>query len=65
MNFECWISFAPYVNNRFCLHFDKQSVELGKQLAKNIEVDLKGNQQVSSHDASTNGLINYIKSKRA
>ncbi len=41
------------------------SVELGKQLAKAIEGDLRGNEPVTSHDASTNGLINYIKSKRS
>ncbi|CAH0403217.1 unnamed protein product [Chilo suppressalis] len=42
--------------------FDQWGVELGKQLAKVIEPELKGNDPVSSHDASTNGLINFIKS---
>jgi len=42
--------------------FDQMGVELGKQLAKAILPELKGDSQVSSHDASTNGLINSIKS---
>ena len=41
--------------------FDQMGVELGKQLAKVIEPELKGRQQVLSHDSSTNGLINYYK----
>ena len=41
------------------------SVELGKQLAKTIEEDLKGSKQVYNHDSSTNGLINYIKASRS
>ena len=44
--------------------FDQWGVELGKQLAKVIEKELAGTSEVTSHDASTNGLINYIK-KRA
>ncbi|MEQ2189661.1 hypothetical protein GOODEAATRI_027541 [Goodea atripinnis] len=36
-------------------------VELGKQLAKKIEPELKDASPVSSHDASTNGLINFLK----
>ena len=40
------------------------SVELGKQLAKIIQPELRGTDAVSSHDASTNGLINYIKEHR-
>jgi glucose-6-phosphate isomerase len=39
-------------------------VELGKQLAKTIEDELQGDESVSSHDSSTNGLINYYKSIR-
>ena len=39
-------------------------VELGKQLAKAIEPEMQGDTPVSSHDASTNLLINFIKSKR-
>jgi glucose-6-phosphate isomerase len=41
--------------------FDQWGVELGKQLAKAIEGDLKDYSHVSSHDSSTNGLINFIK----
>ena len=36
-------------------------VELGKQLAKAIEPELEGKDQVTSHDSSTNGLLNFIK----
>lgn len=36
-------------------------VELGKQLAKNIEPELNNTAEVHSHDASTNGLINFLK----
>lgn len=42
--------------------FDQWGVELGKALAKAIEGDLANNDKVSSHDSSTNGLINFIKS---
>jgi glucose-6-phosphate isomerase len=41
--------------------FDQWGVELGKQLAKAILPELDGSQPVSSHDSSTNGLINYYK----
>lgn len=41
--------------------FDQWGVELGKQLAKAIEPELQDNSPVSSHDASTNGLINFLK----
>lgn len=44
--------------------FDQWGVELGKQLAKAIEPELQDNTPVSSHDASTNGLINFIKASR-
>jgi glucose-6-phosphate isomerase len=44
--------------------FDQWGVELGKQLAKAILPELKSGDAVKSHDASTNGLINYYKSKR-
>ena len=44
--------------------FDQMGVELGKQLAKAIEPELQGDEPVTSHDASTNGLINYYKSQR-
>ena len=39
-------------------------VELGKQLAKIIQPELQGTDPVKGHDASTNGLINYIKGHR-
>ncbi|XP_045616730.2 glucose-6-phosphate isomerase isoform X2 [Procambarus clarkii] len=42
--------------------FDQWGVELGKQLAKAIEPELQDNNTVSSHDSSTNGLMNFIKS---
>ncbi len=41
--------------------FDQMGVELGKQLAKAILPELKGDDEISSHDSSTNGLINYYK----
>ncbi len=41
--------------------FDQMGVELGKQLAKAILPELKGAEAVSTHDSSTNGLINYFK----
>ncbi len=44
--------------------FDQMGVELGKQLAKKILPELTGKDAVSSHDSSTNGLINTIKSMR-
>jgi glucose-6-phosphate isomerase len=45
--------------------FDQWGVELGKQLAKNILPELKGDRPVSSHDSSTNNLINYYKRLRS
>ena len=44
--------------------FDQFGVELGKVLATKILPELSGNETVSSHDSSTNGLINYYKSNR-
>ncbi len=44
--------------------FDQWGVELGKQLAKNILPELKQNDKVTSHDSSTNGLINIYKKMR-
>jgi len=42
--------------------YDQWGVELGKQLAKAIEPELGDKSTViTSHDASTNGLINFIK----
>ena len=44
--------------------FDQWGVELGKRLAKAILPELEGTGEVSSHDASTNGLINRYKRMR-
>jgi len=44
--------------------FDQWGVELGKQLAKQILPELQDNSVVTSHDASTNGLINTYKKLR-
>jgi glucose-6-phosphate isomerase len=44
--------------------FDQWGVELGKQLAGKILPELKNNDEVSSHDSSTNGLINQYKAWR-
>src|SRR5215213_1118976 len=44
--------------------FDQWGVELGKQLANKILPELNNNDGVSSHDASTNGLINAFKLMR-
>ncbi|MBF0423264.1 MAG: glucose-6-phosphate isomerase [Magnetococcales bacterium] len=41
--------------------YDQWGVELGKQLAKQILPELTSSGAVTSHDASTNGLINYYK----
>ncbi|WP_159518743.1 glucose-6-phosphate isomerase [Sunxiuqinia indica] len=44
--------------------FDQWGVELGKQLANNILPELTNEESVSTHDASTNGLINAYKEMR-
>ena len=44
--------------------FDQWGVELGKQLAKSILPELKGETQINAHDQSTNGLINHYKAWR-
>jgi glucose-6-phosphate isomerase len=44
--------------------FDQWGVELGKQLAKAILPELSAPGEVSSHDSSTNGLINEFKKRR-
>ncbi len=44
--------------------FDQWGVELGKQLAGKILTELEQHTTVTSHDASTNGLINYFKSNQ-
>ncbi|MGV3704891.1 MAG: glucose-6-phosphate isomerase [Arcticibacter sp.] len=45
--------------------FDQWGVELGKQLANKILPELKDDQSISSHDSSTNGLINQYKEWRS
>jgi glucose-6-phosphate isomerase len=44
--------------------FDQWGVELGKQLANKVLPELENNDTISSHDASTNGLINAYKAFR-
>ncbi len=44
--------------------FDQWGVELGKQLASTILNELNSSEQISGHDCSTNGLINYYKQRR-
>lgn len=41
--------------------FDQWGVELGKQLAKNILPELNDHEKVTTHDGSTNALINQYK----
>jgi len=45
--------------------FDQWGVELGKQLAKKILPELVSADAVTSHDSSTNGLINHYKTRKA
>ena len=44
--------------------FDQWGVEFGKQLAGKLLPELQGKQRASSHDASTNGLINRYLANR-
>ena len=44
--------------------FDQWGVELGKQLASKILPELRASGAVTTHDASTNGLVNLYKSRR-
>lgn len=44
--------------------YDQWGVELGKQLAKKILPEIKSATTVTSHDSSTNGLINAARSMR-
>ncbi len=44
--------------------FDQWGVELGKQLAQKILPELEGPDAVTSHDSSTNSLINYYRNNR-
>jgi glucose-6-phosphate isomerase len=45
--------------------FDQWGVELGKQLASKILPELEAAGEVTTHDSSTNGLINMYKRRRA
>lgn len=44
--------------------YDQWGVELGKQLAKAIEPELRNNDKITTHDSSTNGLIAFAKANR-
>jgi glucose-6-phosphate isomerase len=44
--------------------FDQWGVELGKQLANKILPELKDEETITTHDSSTNGLINMFKKMR-
>jgi glucose-6-phosphate isomerase len=44
--------------------FDQWGVELGKVLANGILPELQGDEEVTAHDCSTNGLINAYKQMR-
>ena len=44
--------------------FDQWGVELGKQLAKAIFPEIQGGEKVSTHDSSTNALINIYREAR-
>jgi glucose-6-phosphate isomerase len=44
--------------------YDQWGVQLGKQLASTILPELAGDDPVSGHDSSTNGLINAYKRMR-
>ena len=44
--------------------YDQWGVELGKQLAQSIQPELKGDAEITSHDCSTNNLINHYKKNR-
>jgi glucose-6-phosphate isomerase len=45
--------------------FDQWGVELGKQLASRILPELQDDANVTTHDSSTNGLMNAFKAMRA
>ncbi|KAL3998604.1 Glucose-6-phosphate isomerase [Acanthocheilonema viteae] len=44
--------------------YDQWGVELGKQLAKVIQKEFEVNAPCTSHDCSTNGIINFIKKEK-
>jgi glucose-6-phosphate isomerase len=43
--------------------FDQWGVEFGKQIAQKILPQLSSKEKINDHDSSTNGLVNYFKSK--
>jgi len=45
--------------------FDQWGVELGKQLAKRIRPEIDATGSATAHDASTNGLLNYVRQLRS
>ncbi|ACU06602.1 Glucose-6-phosphate isomerase [Flavobacteriaceae bacterium 3519-10] len=44
--------------------FDQFGVELGKVLAGKILAELENKEEVTTHDSSTNGLMNYYQAKK-
>ncbi|HAX17085.1 MAG TPA: glucose-6-phosphate isomerase [Actinobacteria bacterium] len=60
--YEHKIFVQGYIWNIFS--FDQWGVELGKVLAKKILPELESSGIISSHDSSTNGLINAFKKMR-
>lgn len=44
--------------------FDQWGVEHGKRLANSVLPDLTDHGSATTHDASTNGLVNYVKTKK-
>ncbi|NOY67236.1 MAG: glucose-6-phosphate isomerase [Gammaproteobacteria bacterium] len=44
--------------------YDQWGVELGKKLALKVQEELRAGENVSSHDGSTNGLVNYYLNNR-
>ena len=45
--------------------FDQWGVELGKQLANKLLPELQAGHPTSTHDASTNGLINHYLARQS
>lgn len=61
--YEHKIFTQGYIWNIFS--YDQWGVELGKQLAKAILAELSNDSEITSHDSSTNGLINAYKQLRS
>ena len=60
--YEHKIFVQGYIWNIFS--FDQFGVELGKQLAKALQPEISGSSKPENHDASTNALLNRLKSWR-